>query len=96
LCIFGLICQPHATVKGTVKDMKRSGWRLIKKPKKGAVFVWEEKEFSKNDIHPHIGFYFGPGQTISNSHSKGQPACHHQTYNNKRKITAIFWHRKLN
>jgi len=58
-------------------------------------FVWEIKKFGKNDIHTHIGFYIGNHQAISNSSNKGCPIKHHWTFNNERKITAIYWHPKL-
>jgi len=94
LRIFGLIQKGHATVEGTMKDMKKSGWYEIPKPKKGAVLVWEAKKF-KGGMHRHNGFYMGRGKAISNSATKRSPQVHHWTYNNTRKVEKIFWHRKL-
>ncbi len=93
---------PHATVDGTIKDLKESGWQKIAKPKIGSIIVWEKIDFGNKDFHKHIGFYIGNNKAIStNSFKKGQPAVHHWTYGIKsnkpgRKIEAIFWHKKLN
>ena len=39
---FDLIKERHATVDGTMKDLKKSGWYKIEKPKLGSILVWEE------------------------------------------------------
>ena len=94
LKLFGLIKDVHATVDGTIKDMEASGWDRIKNPKKGAVLVWEEKDFNDGK-HKHIGFFLGKDMAISNSNKKRKPAVHHWTHEDKRKVEAIFWHYKL-
>ncbi len=94
LKLFGLIKDVHATVDGTIKDMEASGWERIKNPKKGAVLVWEEKDFNE-EKHKHIGFFLGKDMAISNSSRKRKPILHHWTYQDKRKVEAIFWHRRL-
>lgn len=96
---FELIKQTHATVNGTIKDMKKSGWHKIKKPKVGAVLVWEEKYF-KNGKHKHIGFYIGNNKAISNSFKRKGPIIHHWTFGvkngiSKRKVEEIWWNKKL-
>ncbi len=90
LCLFQLIKNVHATVGSTIKDLKKSGWQEIKKPKIGSVLIW-----SKNNQHRHIGFYLGDNKAISNGKEKGQPIIHHWTYDGERKIEAIYWHKKL-
>jgi hypothetical protein len=107
---FKLIKDIHATVEGTVKDLEKSGWQTIKKPKPGAVLVWEAKKFKSNNTHKHIGFYIGKNKAIStssNSSKKGQPTLHHWTFGIKkgspadkaskpvRKVEQIFWNKKL-
>lgn len=97
---FDLIKERHATVSGTLKDMKRAGWQKIKKPKIGAVLHWE-KAFIDNAWNEHIGFYIGTGKAISNNFKKKVPILHHWTYgskNNKpkRRVLAIYWHPLLN
>ncbi len=92
--ISDLIKKVHLTVKNTVKDMKESGWYLVKKPKTGSVLVWEEKKFNK-DKHFHVGFYLGKKIAISNNSKKGFPTLHHWSFCNKRKVIAIYWHKKL-
>lgn len=102
LHLFKLIKDAHATVNGTIKDLKQSGWKKIKKPKIGSILVWEKIDFGNKDFHKHIGFYIGNNKAISTSNlKKGQPVTHHWTYGIKsnkpmRKIEAIFWNKKLN
>ncbi len=97
LVICKLIKEIHVTVEGTLRDMENSGWFQIKKLKKGAILVWEELKG-----HKHLGFYFGNKKAISNnSHYKKTPVIHHYTFGlknrkPKRKIIAIYWHKKLN
>ncbi len=98
---FDLIKQSHLTVKSTIKDMQKSGWTKIKKPKKGAVIVWQEKIGSDGQVHKHIGFYVSYQRVISNSFKKRTPILHHWTFGLRssktyRQITDIFWHHKLN
>lgn len=95
LVLFGLIKEIHATVKGTVKDMKKSGWIQIKEPKVGSILVWEEMDSRKGDVHKHIGFYIGNRQAISNSYKQGCPVKHHWTFNGKRKVETTYWHKRL-
>jgi hypothetical protein len=82
-----------------VEDMKKSGWRQVRRPKVGSVLVWEELRFD-DGAHSHMGFYIGNKRAISNSRVKRVPAVHHWTYGTKngksnRRITAVYWHKKL-
>ncbi len=95
LKIFDLITNPHATVSSTVKDMLQSGWQQIPKPRVGSVLVWNEKTDSKGESHAHIGFYIGNNIAISNSTKTKTPAKHHWTYNSKRKVEQILWHKQI-
>ena len=101
LLMFGLIKKRHATVKGTVKDMFRSGWQEIEKPKPGCVLVWEKRHVPGRSEHKHIGFYHNNKSALSNSHKQKSPQIHHLTYGTKkdglpvRKIEKIFWHKRL-
>jgi len=95
LKIFNLIGEIHLTVKGTLKDMEKSGWFLIKRPRKGSILLWEEKEFGKNDKHFHLGFYLGNNLAVSNSSQKKKIVFHHWTYQGRRKVIAVYWHKKL-
>ncbi len=96
---FNLIKECHATVDGTIEDMKQSGWKKVRppigKPKIGAIIEWEEQEFDDGP-HKHIGFYIGKDKAISNGLKKRVPIRHHWKYDGKRKILAIYWHPKLN
>lgn len=93
LIMFGLIKTRHVTVAGTLKDMRKNGWKEIKKPRPGAVLVWE-----KTRGHEHMGFYIGPARAISNNSLKKVPATHHWTFGMRagepiRKIESIWWHK---
>lgn len=95
LIILQLIARMHGTTEGTIRDMRESGWREIKKIKTGAVLIWEKRKG-----HAHIGFFIGTNKAISNSTTRGYPVTHHFTYGAtkgkpKRKITHIFWHHAL-
>ncbi len=96
---FGLIKEPHLTVKSALKDMKQSGWFEIKKPRQGAILVWEKRK-DERGIHKHIGFYICNHRAISNSFYQRKPIRHHWTFGKKgsksyRRIVMIFWHKKL-
>jgi len=94
LMVFGLIKEIHLTVKGTIKDIEKFGWRRIKRPRKGSILVWEEKDF-KDEKHSHLGFFIGRAKAISRGSEKRVPVVHAWNFNGKRKVEAIFWHRKL-
>lgn len=92
---FGLISELHATVAGTIKDMREKGWYVIKRPRVGSVILWEQKQGNK-----HLGFYIGKDKAISNSTKRRFPVIHHWTYGTqnhkpKRKVEKIFWHNSI-
>ena len=95
LLLFKFIKEGHATVDSTVKDLKQSGWKKIKKPKIGSIIVWEKKDFGNNNIHKHIGFFIGNNKAVSNSYKLCYPVEHHFIFNGKRKIELILWNQKL-
>lgn len=100
LFLFRLIDGIQAMVSECVFQMLKFGWYEIKKPKEGAVIVWEAKKFPNGEMHKHIGFYIGNGRAISNISKKKSPGIHHWTFGAKngkpkRKIEAIYWHKKL-
>ena len=94
LIMFGLIEKIHLTVDELIKEMKNCGWKRIKNPRKGSVLVWEAKKFG-DEQHKHIGFFIGNTKAISNNYKKRAPTIHHWTFKRKRKVEAIFWHKKL-
>ncbi len=94
LHFFGLVKDPHLTVAGLEKDLEKSGWKKIARPKIGAVLVWE-KAYNNKTWNDHIGFYAGNDRAISNSSQNKKPTTHHWTYKGKRKIEAIYWNEKL-
>lgn len=101
LKIFGLISQPHVTVKSTIEDIFKSDWRPTKKLKPGNVLIWQEKKFTDGTIHQHLGFYLGQDKAISHRLEKKVPIVHHFTYGQtktgqpKRKIIKILTHRLI-
>lgn len=94
LRIFGLISETHATVAGTVKDMKKNGWYKISTPKPGAVIVYApQKTPPSGETHRHIGFYIGKNTVISNSSRYKSPRRQKWNY---RQIEEILWNNELN
>jgi len=94
LYLFKLIKDIHTTVDSTVKDLQKSGWKVIKKPKVGSIIVWEKMDFGDGEIHKHIGFYVGKGKVISNNYKFGCPIEHKWIFP-KRKVEMIFWNPRL-
>jgi len=95
LALFRLIKEVHGTVDSTIKDLRTSGWKIIKKPEAGCILVWEKFDFGNNDIHQHIGFYIGNNRAISNNYKLGCPTKHRWTFGGKRKVDIMFWNPKL-
>lgn len=96
LLLTKLIKEPHATVTGTEKDMRRCGWKQTQTLKRGSVIVWGKKHG-----HKHIGFYLGGEKAVSNSTARKVPVLHHFTFGTRnekpvRRIEAIYWHKNLN
>ena len=91
LTLFKFIKEVHGTVDSAVKDLKESGWEIIKEPEIGSVLVWEKTDFGDNDIHKHIGFYMGSDRAVSNNCKLGYPTDHHLTFDGTRKIDMILW-----
>ena len=90
LYLSGFIKSSHATVGSVIKDMEEFGWKRTKKPRSGDIVLWE-----KQGGHEHIGFYWDKTHAISNSSRNRSPRKHHLTYNNKRKVEAIYTYKKL-
>jgi len=84
-----LISDLHTTVNGTLKDMEKSGWYKVDKPKKGAIVVWDQR-----NGHYHIGFYWNNKKAVSNYPSRRKPLFHSLNYQN-RKILAFYFHKEL-
>lgn len=95
LLLFKLIKEGHATVDSTVRDLKKSGWKEIKKPKIGSVIVWGKVDFGNKDSHKHIGFFIENNKAISNISELGYPGEHHYTFGGKRKVELILWNDKI-
>lgn len=101
---FGLIKEGHFTVSGLVRDLEKSGWKKIKKPRLGCVLVWgaqdDKKDKNYSFGHRHIGFFVGNGKAVSNLSSKARIGKHHWTFGMKRgkprrKIEAMYWNDKF-
>jgi hypothetical protein len=91
---FDLVARTHATVTGTVKDLKESGWINISKPKTGAIVVYEAVEFDDGESNAHIAICVDSKQAVSNSYVEKVPVIHNiETVfdGKKRKITDILY-----
>lgn len=103
LKIFDFIETLHFTVKGTEKDLKKSGWeRISVSPKmpKGSIIIWEEKlsidkQSKKREKHYHIGFYIDHEKAVSIWVYHNFPVIHHWTYNGTRKIIRAYWNPRI-
>lgn len=95
LVITNLISEVHATVKGTIQDIKSYGWKRIENPSAGDLIVWEENLFSDNKRHKHIGFFIDEETAVSHSDKEKVPTAHHITFNDSRDIEAIYTSNKL-
>ncbi len=100
LYLLRLISDLHTTVVATIKDLRKSGWQEIKKPKVGSIILWGYKMGDDGAPHMHVGFYMGRKLAISNNSKIGMPSLHHWTFGvrggkPKRKILAVYWHSKL-
>lgn len=90
---------PHSVVKSLIKNLEDSGWKKIRKPRTGAVLIWEPMKIGEIPTN-HVGFFWEKKTAISNRTEMLSPMKHHWTYGIKngqpiRKITAIYWHSKL-
>lgn len=92
LKIFSLIPEIHTTVRGTLEDLKHSGWREIKRPRPGSIIVWGSEKSKNGGVHKHIGIYLGDGKVISNRDFKKSPKIDRWDY---RPVEKILWHKKL-
>ncbi len=92
LVIFGLMGVMHTTVKSTVRDLRRRGWKDIRTPRPGAIVVWGPKKFKSGETHRHLGFYLGDGKVVSNSSARKSPRVHAWNF---RPVEHILWNEKL-
>ena len=97
---FYLLPEVHATVLGTVADMKKNGWKKIRSVRPGAVLRWAAVQYPDRTAHEHIGFALSKTTAVSNSTSKKVPHRHHISYGARgsqsyRPVTEIWWHPKL-
>ncbi len=100
LSLFGLIDGPHLTVNRVERELKKSGWRKISKPKLGAIIIWDSVGSGKKMLRRHVGFYIGNNKTVSNDSKRGYPIIHDWKFRKAkssggREIEAILWNPKL-
>jgi len=77
LTIFKKIGSFHLTVHSTLRDLERSGWRVVGADlMPGDVLVWDAESID-GELHAHIGFYVGDGKAVSTSFETGTPVLHH-------------------
>lgn len=93
---FKLIQDPHATVEGLMRDLKRSDWVETDLILPGAILVWEELAQKSGERHAHVGFALNKMAAVSHSDTERTPIEHHITFGSnhdgtpKRKIVAIY------
>ncbi len=92
LKVFDLIKTPHATVSGLEKDLMQSGWNKTEEMLPGTVLIWEAAKQADDEEHEHVGIYIGNDTAVSNSYKELTPVEHHVTFDNKRKVRAIYTH----
>lgn len=95
---FDFIKKTHATVAGTTKDLKESGWTNISNPKTGAIVVYEAIEFEDGVSDAHIAICIDSKKAVSNSYSKRVPVLHNieMEFNDKsRNITDILFNKAI-
>jgi len=90
-----LIAVPHTFVYHLVADMEQSGWHPVAEPREGAVLTWGVRP--ENGDGPHVGFYVGNGNVISNNSELRVPRMHHWTYGEVDGLPVwptnnIYWH----
>jgi len=93
LKIFDKITALHATVIGTVADLKKNGWREVAigdQLREGDVLVWGPELEEGGSTHQHIGFYIGRELAVSNNAKKRCPIRHHYNFHGNRKIIRVF------
>lgn len=81
LALFDQQKKAHATVSSTIKDLEEHGWEKLNRGaplNPGDVIVWEDLEFDEEPgvLHPHIGFYIGCDEAVSNNYKLGVPQKH--------------------
>lgn len=104
LYLFDLTKKRHTTVTNTLKDIEKSGWYEIKKPRKGALILWgyKKKDDGTQGKHRHVGFFINNKTAISNDSSTRVVVRHHPTFGKfpsgevRREILAYYWNDKLN
>tara|TARA_B100000745_G_scaffold294549_1_gene237653 strand:+ start:14767 stop:15210 length:444 start_codon:yes stop_codon:yes gene_type:complete len=92
LKIFDLVKTPHATVSGLEKDLMQSGWSKSEEMIPGAILIWKATAQAGDEMHEHVGIYLGNDVAVSNSYKELVPVEHHATFDNKRKVRAIYTH----
>lgn len=103
LFLFGLISGRHATVASTLEDMQRAGWRRMKRPRRGAIILWDFEKYSDGTRgkNRHLGFYLDSETAVSNSSSRGRITQHHPTFGTlkngapRRAVLGYYWNQKL-
>jgi hypothetical protein len=95
LVISELLKEVHMTVTRTLEDMQVAGWVEVPlgQAKPGSVIAWETKTFDDGSSHEHIGFLMSENKAISTDYQQRTVVEHDLPQG--RKITAAYWHPKL-
>lgn len=85
-----LVPQLSVTVHGLVKQLETLGWPQVSETTPGDILIWETIIDERGEKHSHVGFFIGDDQAISNNAKLGCPQEHHWTFDDSRKVTAIY------
>lgn len=96
----GFLREVHATVDGTIRDLRASGWKKIRRPRVGAVVAWQPITYADRATHGHLGFVLDSRQAVSTSYRRRSPIVHHLTYGRRgskthRPVITMWWHSQL-
>lgn len=91
LTLFGKLSGPHGTVKSTLADLERSGWRIVgpEDMRPGDVLLWAPMQID-GQWYEHLGFYLGDGRAVSTSWIEKKVIGHDARFDGRRAIKQVF------
>lgn len=88
LALAGRMDRPHATVASTVRYFEQSpSWQKTEAPTPGDIICWDAGTHG----HPHVGFWIGDGEAVSNSFHLRVPV-HHSLELDDGRTPVAYWH----
>ena len=92
LKLYNLIDELHTTIDGTLKALKKSGWKSVPliDMQAGDILVWDH-----HGDHAHIGFAISKNAAISNSSERMTPRRHTFDFEGTRPIITVLRHPEI-